>query len=83
MRAGGKKGEKTLPVVWPFRGARVGRRSGSHVYTVFFTKCVLISRDKSYSHLSLHSGLESAIWERIWGGGSGFMYILYFSPSLF
>ena len=41
-----EKGEKTLPVVWPFRGARVGRRSGSHVYTVFFTKCVLISRDK-------------------------------------
>ena len=46
------KRQMRITFVSPFRfrvrnlGANLGGRWGSHVYTVYFAKCVLISRDK-------------------------------------
>jgi len=134
----GEKGEKTLPVVWPFggrvwggdRGAmyilyflpslfwfqetnennfclyvsvsspQFGSESGgemgeSCIYCIFCQVCFDFKRqmfvNKHYfvamlvnsQYLSLRFGFESAIWERIWGGDGGVMYILYFLPSVF
>ena len=47
MRAGGRKGGEDFARCLAFWGGACGEEMGeSCIFTVFFTKCVLISRDK-------------------------------------
>ena len=91
MRAGGKKGGEDFARCLAFSGGACGEEIGEPcIYCIFYQVCFDFKRqmlvNKHYfvamlvnsQYLSLRFGFESAIWDRIWGGGLGLLCFVYF-----